>query len=340
MGKILNTYRAYTATDLKNRSNVPAAADIVTGTSSITCNNIDTTDVRNTLGASNNKVKELCTSANVNVWSNFAPVNRTITGSDITATLVNSVPTSEFRLGDFAGYNHTASAPGWVGNGENNAKDDIWIASGNYATFISDISIGEVDYTDLGGVGVMLVATEKVNGTIEAWGVESLSTLKEYANLTATTTNTVSIQRTYILRSYITNTTSIAASNNVYPAVVCRVPNVNDVEVTVKILSASFWYYDTTGTTTIPSPWIQNGSAGMNWSTGYMSIGSIYANTSYSQIKIYANLFNSNNQLVGSGTWLDGSYSAYQSVSGSVYMGMTNIPTNGYRVTVYFEESM
>lgn len=95
--------------------------------------NLTITDIKTVLGATTNKVSDLCTHPNINMWSRRKPVqdNRTkvpfdevgngnnndfgltipaYTGDDTKLTTYNR-PTSMFRIGDFRGYNHDAHPP-------------------------------------------------------------------------------------------------------------------------------------------------------------------------------------------------------------------------------------
>jgi len=105
MGKIITAYGGFSATDIKNRADIPAQTDMTVSGSNIDCVNIKATDVKTVLGESVTGVGALCSSANVNKWSNFGPTEWYIpaTGSDITNRV--KVP---YMLGSFACYNHDA----------------------------------------------------------------------------------------------------------------------------------------------------------------------------------------------------------------------------------------
>lgn len=76
--------------------------------------NLTTMMVRNALGETVNKVKELCTSTKINPWALYKPAyyggngNNSRSGVDPT-----NYPMAEdgYRLGDFRGYNHDALPP-------------------------------------------------------------------------------------------------------------------------------------------------------------------------------------------------------------------------------------
>lgn len=335
MGKVLNAYRGFTATAIKTRADIPAAGDMNIDGTTVICENIDFSDIKKVIGASTYNLSDLCTSTGVNLWSGFCPVVRSVTGATVwVKQLVNSAPTGEFKAADFAGYNHGAVTPGWGTGGKAAAQADIWINSDSKATFISDIVVGEVNYPS--SDGLVLCAIDSASG-IAAWSRVTIDDIADTASLTCESTNNLTLEESFTLRSYVVNANTITTANDIDDAIICRVPNVDDATVTVKIKAASTWYYDQTGTQTIPSPWVQNGAAGMNWTSGYFDIGSILANQNYTGLRVYATLFNWLNKTIGSGNLFNGNYTANQSITGSVYLGMAPIANYGYRVVVYFE---
>ena len=106
----------------------------------------------------------------------------------------------------------------------------------------------------------------------------------------------------------------------------------------IHIRTASTWYYCGDGQT-IPSPWVQNGTAAMNWTTGYFDIGNIQANQNYDPLAVYARLYNWLDELIGEGSFFSGAYTANTQITGTQYLGMASIPSYGYKVVVYIEES-
>ena len=95
--------------------------------------NLKITDIKTVLGATTNKVSDLCTHSNINMWSRRKPVQDSrvevplsevgngnnndfgltipvYTGDDTKLTTYTK-PTYNFRLGDFRGYNHDAILP-------------------------------------------------------------------------------------------------------------------------------------------------------------------------------------------------------------------------------------
>lgn len=97
----------------------------------ITRQNCTIADVRYTLGVSTNNLMELCKSSLVNKYSRYKPVPNNVetdTGLNRASILINALSTdisaissntewqkapliSNFRLGDFAGYNHNSTNP-------------------------------------------------------------------------------------------------------------------------------------------------------------------------------------------------------------------------------------
>lgn len=72
--------------------------------------NITTTSVKNTLGEDSNAVSHLATSPNINKWSKSKPQSSTnyTYGLDLSNNWSYATPTSNYTLGSFRGYNHTA----------------------------------------------------------------------------------------------------------------------------------------------------------------------------------------------------------------------------------------
>ena len=157
MGKIRDIYRNYNATTLKNRSSIPAATDITVNASNIDCVNIKASAVKSVLGASNYSLYALCRHTNVNKWSNFGPAivdysNDLVSG---TGVITSSLPTV-CKLGDFAGYKHTATPPGWpTGELAAFSKARSIQPYGN-ATFATTLSIGELEYPNMTHVAMSI----------------------------------------------------------------------------------------------------------------------------------------------------------------------------------------
>jgi hypothetical protein len=56
MAKIITKYRGYTAAQLKSRASVPNAVDMTVVGNTVECVNINTTKIRNAIGASINSL--------------------------------------------------------------------------------------------------------------------------------------------------------------------------------------------------------------------------------------------------------------------------------------------
>ncbi len=342
MRKILSAYRTYTAQAIKDRASVPTPANMHIVGSTVECANINVYQVRDAIGISALDLHGQANSSNVNIWSCFGPVARSITGSGYDKVLVNTVVTPD-ELFEFAGYNHNAPTPGWQSGGQAAAEANNWVNSGSQATCNANINIGEIDWEGMGAVGVAMLIFD-VTGNIVGWGYTALSGLGSNFTLAGTTTISGGIvldKLDWYAMAFLVDQ-EILNPEDVISAVVCRVPNISTWEINLKVKQASTWYYDGDGQT-IPSPWVQNGSAGMNFTTGYFDIGMIACKQN-KQIKIYARLFNWLDEVIGTGYIVGSessyySYSAMEDITGNAYLGMVNIPSYGYRVVVYFEES-
>ena len=102
-----NIYLGLTATQLKERSSLPSAANIAVNASSISCKNLDTGAIPGVLGLSSYDLLALCKHANVNKWSQFKPGTLIIDGSQ---EFIHSRPDPQ-DPGEFCAYNHNAPTP-------------------------------------------------------------------------------------------------------------------------------------------------------------------------------------------------------------------------------------
>jgi hypothetical protein len=243
MTKILDTYRGYTASELKSRSSIPSAGNITENATSISCNELSLDAIRTLLSVSGYDVTSIFNSTNLNMWSAFAPVSRTVVDNVIT----NSYKTSE-SIEDFAGYNHTAMTPGW--NNYEAATANINIIEGGTCTFSIDVNIGEVDYSTIpsaGIVGVMLMVVEAGSTDVVAYGFTSIENATEIINIQGTT-GSLSHEHSYdqyiyfaneiapltpeeLLTPYLTLTSRIA----------CEVPNITSYARCTTVILEQFY---------------------------------------------------------------------------------------------------
>jgi len=232
MEKTISIYRGYTAAELKSRASLPVQVDMTVDGDDVLCANINTTAVRGVIGASSNKLSELCSHAGVNVWSGFGPTVRTEVGG----VLINSHP-APYALGDFMGYNHAAVVPAFSTGAH---LYDIWAISGGTATFTADITIGEARF--IGGdisnnshcVGIALTVWDGL--TLVGFGIEDLASYKDYVSLSADVVG-VSSEKTYTCKIYLTS--SLVAFSQSLEDAVCQITELADYTTTVKILSTS-----------------------------------------------------------------------------------------------------
>jgi hypothetical protein len=198
--KRVYTYRGYTATALRNRSSSPAITDINPGATYIDCKNITTTKVETALGVSNNSVEDLCKHTNVNKWSGFSPYTRSVTG----ALLIHNLPTN-CQLGDFAGYNHNAATPHFIGTTH---SADISVNTGATVHFTAEIHLGELPFTGGDIVGhsdcVSLVLAIYDGATIEAYDIVSLATATDTVTLEPLMSAST-VDKAYTCKVYLSN---------------------------------------------------------------------------------------------------------------------------------------
>lgn len=325
--KTRNIYRGYSAADLYNRAS--ATADKTQQASSVDFTNITTMKIRNVLGESLNTIRGLSRSDNVNVWSGFGPTVRSVSSQ----ALVNSKPSDGEEANDFAGYNHGARIPGWISSAP---SADIWVNSGGNAVFSVDVYVGEVLWHTVanGIVGIVLAIYD--GSTLVAWGARNFndsSVKDDVTGLQATITG-VSLQKTYTGKVWLVDSTADFDESQI----VCRLPNTSNFSQTVKIKAASSCYYSATGTGQPPAPWTNNnGPLGINWTTGYVTIGyDLQTNNSWSNVRVKATLYNWLDEVIGTADIFNAAYNALDSLDGTAYVGMANIPAYGYRVVVEF----
>lgn len=227
MGKIRNTYRAYTASELKSRADIPAQGNISVGSTSIDCIDINITNVKNVLGVSTTKLSELCTSANINQWSGFSPYSRAITGWGTTGYVTNSLPTSDFNLGDFAGYNHDAPEVGWDGDAP---EGTIYYDENGQTGFSCGVKIGELNTDDLveGIISATMVLWQGAN-IIHSETVQ-LNTVTDVVGFDAQ----ISINNPTTLIGGIFLTSTEESATFSLSDVFCRFPNTESFSLSVR----------------------------------------------------------------------------------------------------------
>lgn len=138
MGKVL------TLPEWLSASTVATAADVGTvtdnGNGTITVTDVKISQIRAALGVTTNSLKELSISASVNGWSNWSPL--TIKYDSVNRAFVFEAPSSAFKAGDFAAYNHQAAGPVC-------SKTDtvvlITVLDG-YVDISSTLQLGEIDW--------------------------------------------------------------------------------------------------------------------------------------------------------------------------------------------------
>lgn len=276
MAKIITKYRGYTAAQLKSRASVPNAADMTVVGNTVECVNINTTKIRNAIGASINSLSGLSQSPLVNVWSGFGPTVRTIVGQ----ALVNSVGAAPHGMGEFAGYNHNARIPGWITSAP---SGDMWVNAGGDANFIVNVYVGEVQYQLISPaiVGITLAIYNSA-GNLVAWGSRNFEdelVQDDVTSLTATISG-VTIDATYTGKVWLVSDTSDFDDTQI----ICRLPNTSDFTQNVKIKALTNLTVNSNGFT-VTSP-------GFNLPAGTCSFAEAYNLTGYTNVRIVAQLFN------------------------------------------------
>lgn len=338
MGKIRTAFRQITAATLKSKASIPAQTDITVVGNTIDCVNISLTQVKNVIGASTFSVYDVCRHDNVNVWSQFGPTIRIYTGVGTwSAALVNSKPT-ECKLADFAGYQHfTTSVPGYAF--PENPKT-VYVNSGSKATVLCDVNIGGFDYPDVGSnPGIAFVLFDS-GGVIRGWSVISLNNQTETAYLSLDTIDVVSSSTSgWYAGVYITTVDTILSPIDIQGHVKCRLPNAATFTVNIVVRQPRVVIYAHTRTITPPSPWTAS-STNMNWTSGELTISQLNSPNNETNLIVSASLVDFTNTEIGNVEIFNRNYTAFSNISGTWYLGMTNIPTHGYTVTIFVSATL
>lgn len=337
MSKNRTKYRSFSTAWLKSKSNVPDEIDITESGNDILCSNITIGKVRSALGIATSLLSQLSVNAIVNVWSQFGPTIRSFndTGS-WDSELVNSNPINNYKLGDFAGYDHISDyIPGW----NTPPVTSIWCNVGNTFDLSGDIKLGMFDYAVGLNPGLLFVLRD-ADDVIKAWQLTNLNNYGVSAALSLTSP-VVSTEKSganaWHVGAYITNDNTIINPDNILPSIQCIIPNTTMQHLTIYIKDATEWHYEGDGQT-IPSPWTQNGAAGVNLTTGNFNLGSISGSVSYTNVKIQAKLYDWTYSLIGTAILYNDAYTAYDDIySGDVYLGLNPIAAYGYHIIISFE---
>jgi hypothetical protein len=235
MAKRIDTYRAYTTNEMKIRSDIPAQADISEQVGYINCSNIKLSEVKTLLSEANFSIYDCCNSANVNVWSNFAPVHRQVFGGTLSSDI-----TIPYHLGDFAGYNHTAVTPGWITGGLAAASADIWINSGSTPSFVASVVVSEIDFTTVDGASILGICLAIYDGAsnIDGHDIQDLEALKDEVDLIAALDHTLTAEETFTGKIWFVSDLGDFTGAEA----ICRLPNTADYSVTVKIKAATHYH--------------------------------------------------------------------------------------------------
>jgi hypothetical protein len=280
MGKELNIFRAFSTATLKGRADIPAQTDIAEHTGHLDCTNISLNDVKTLLGAATYSLYDLCRHNDINRWAAFSPIVRDYTDDGtLNGVLTNSVP-SICRLGDFAGYNHGAATPGWATDPDG---VDYWVSSGDQATIIADVRLGEVNYPSP-AAGVTLAVWDSDDNLV-GWDSVALSGTGDTVNLSVDTTFSGGItnNKTGCYGAvYICDTTSAFDSSGAN--VLCIVPGTDVFTFDISVRPANSVSYS-------GFPVTVSMTDGMNFNTGIYTISTLVdTSTGYTGIEIIARL--------------------------------------------------
>ena len=325
MGKILNTYRGFTASNIISKASNTCTHTLAGQT--VDCTDISVSKIKNVLGATTNNLSELCTNSNVNVYSGFSPKYWFVSGANPeTATLTNDnkIP---YQMGYFAGYNHNANASGWNG-WKSSAETAIWVTNGGTATFIADVYISEIKYQDITNcLGFALTIWD--GATLKGYDIIDINdtNVTDYCSFSCNVGNMIE-NKNYTGKIYLVNNISTFSQN--LGNALCRIPNIDDFTTAVNI------YVNSGLNTAGCAGWTVSG-AGINLSNSTVSFSNMYSSNSYSDITIQVRLvkqFDGSSEIT---VYYSGAYNAYDSIGyiSNVIHSSTPIPSYGY--TAYLE---
>jgi len=269
MTVIISSYRGYTISDIKIRTDVPEQSHIVTGTTNASCNNISITKIAQILGVdTSTSLKQLCLHPNVNKWSGYSPFTRDVSGTpDLRgdgAYLKHILPT-RYRTGYWSGYNHGALTP-YIYN--SNASENLSIVSGGTAIFDCAVVLGELklmtpDIVGESPLGLAFIVWD--GATLIGTDVQPLSSFTDnnISSAFQVTKSGVIATKTYACQLRLVNstTTYTYAPTNV----VCGIEELSDYTKQVRIQEAI--YVSITGNRT-PTFGSSGATPNYNLSTG------------------------------------------------------------------------
>lgn len=335
---ILPKYRGYSAAMIKSRASIPDQADMVVNGDNVEYNLVNMTKIMNALGASTLKQTELHNHPNVNLWSGFGPVTRTVSNY----VLINCIK-NPYGKNEFAGYNHNAVAPGWLNSSPDTS--DLWVNNGATAEISVDVKVGEVKWHEVanGIVGVVFALYD--GSSLVAYAFRNFNDSSVQDDVTSLIASfTTHVEKTYTGKIWLVDSTDFGPEGFDGSQIVCRLPNTNDFQRTVKIKYASSWVFSDTNDMNLPSPWVQNSAHAMNWTTGVFNIGSI-ARLTACNVRIRVRLIDWLGNLASSGYIIGDAttYYSYDPMDGIDITGMVDLGQDlqwGYKVYVDFEYSI
>ena len=158
--KVISAYAGFTATDIKNRADIPLQSNMTVSGSNVNCVNITTTQVKNVLGETVTGVGALCSSPLVNKWSGFGPTEWYVNAG----SFLNRIKTP-YSMGSFAGYNHDAVPAGWMSTNESSKPTTFEYNTSESTKILSGaLQGGEINFPAMvGATHVKWVVKEGTN---------------------------------------------------------------------------------------------------------------------------------------------------------------------------------
>lgn len=355
MGKVISKYRGYTPQDLKSRAEIPNQDEITVNTNDISCVNITTTKIRNTIGGSSNILSQLCSHTSINKWSGFSPYLRGVSGNGMDRIMTHSLPSSNFRESDFAGYNHGAVTPEWV----NRTLILYEVQGATTIVIAAQATIGELKFNDIVGytdtVGLAFCLYEFSGGSyiLRGSSVLALSSLKDTAIFSTNyypdngTPEGLIHNEDLRVKIRFCNVTSGFTESNV----AFKLTELPDYDIRIVMLVQTSTEIQVGGGLSLTNPGFSRSE--MNPVVGNVNVGSPSSYNASGDIKIYARLYSQ----FGS---VDGSWSLVDEIlmyENATYIANTNIgtmsaflqahdqenpnpiPAAGYKVSIDCEET-
>lgn len=340
MGKIINAYRLFTATVIKARATIPNQGDMTVVSTTVECVDITMAKIKNGIGGANFSLGDLSQSGNINLWSGFGPITRSI----INGVLTNALNGAPHDMGEFAGYDHLAAAPNYP-NSVHLASVYVW---GVGATAIKALTavIGQPKYLApdiVNDESIVGVALALYNGaTFLGAGITDLNDCAESADLTAETS---AIYSDITITGKIFLVDSLSVFNQNGENIRGTIPGLSNFNFNAIVLIANYITVSPEGFMTSDDSVLEAGDCSFAASTGYFEFPTIHRHTDEGDLLVTAKLIHQIDGEMDSIVIFDGAYTANTPITGDIleFSSITGVDpgppyaNQGWHVALVFE---